>query len=56
MTVHNKMHTDGITIHWHGMHMVNNGWMDGTAYITQVSDIIYYPSIFFQNVDSNHCD
>jgi len=33
--VHNKLLTEGITIHWHGMHQKGTGFMDGVAYVTQ---------------------
>ncbi|KAK3737218.1 hypothetical protein QZH41_001818 [Actinostola sp. cb2023] len=35
LTVVNELPVDGLTIHFHGMHMKNNPWMDGTAYVTQ---------------------
>ncbi|KAK2174469.1 hypothetical protein NP493_799g00035 [Ridgeia piscesae] len=31
----NDLLTEGITLHWHGMHVINTPWMDGTAYVTQ---------------------
>lgn len=31
----NKMEKDGIAIHWHGIHMRDNVWMDGVPYVTQ---------------------
>ena len=36
ITVHNELkNSEGIAIHWHGMHQVNNSKMDGVPYITQ---------------------
>ena len=31
----NEMMTDGVTIHWHGMHQRETPWMDGVQDITQ---------------------
>ncbi|KAI0234761.1 Dihydrogeodin oxidase [Lamellibrachia satsuma] len=31
----NDLLTDGITLHWHGLFMLNTPWMDGVGYITQ---------------------
>ena len=31
----NNMEQQGITIHWHGIHLRDNLWMDGVPYITQ---------------------
>ncbi|RZF49073.1 hypothetical protein LSTR_LSTR008359 [Laodelphax striatellus] len=31
----NILKSEGITIHWHGLHQVNTPFMDGTPYITQ---------------------
>ncbi|XP_041347612.1 laccase-1-like [Gigantopelta aegis] len=33
--VTNKMHTDSITIHFHGMHQKGTPWMDGVGLVTQ---------------------
>ena len=33
--VTNNLFTEGISIHWHGMHQDNTPWMDGVSYITQ---------------------
>ena len=33
--VHNNMSSEGISIHWHGMHQMNTPWMDGVGQITQ---------------------
>ena len=36
ITVYNELkNSEGIAIHWHGMHQVNNSEMDGVPYITQ---------------------
>jgi len=35
ITVVNLLHTETITIHFHGLHQVGRPWMDGVAYITQ---------------------
>ena len=36
ITVYNELKSsEGIAIHWHGMHQVNNSEMDGVPYITQ---------------------
>ena len=31
----NQLPSQVITIHWHGLLMRDNNWMDGTAYVTQ---------------------
>lgn len=33
--VTNKLISEGITIHWHGMHQRKSPWMDGVAFISQ---------------------
>ena len=33
--VHNNLTTDGISIHWHGLHQVGTPWMDGVGQLTQ---------------------
>ncbi|XP_052239181.1 uncharacterized protein LOC127850289 isoform X9 [Dreissena polymorpha] len=31
----NKLHTDSVTVHFHGVHQKGTPWMDGVAFITQ---------------------
>ena len=33
--VHNNLTSEGISIHWHGMHQIGTPWMDGVAQVTQ---------------------
>ncbi|KAL6602885.1 hypothetical protein ACP70R_043246 [Stipagrostis hirtigluma subsp. patula] len=33
--VNNKLHTEGVVIHWHGMQQIGTPWADGTASISQ---------------------
>ena len=33
--VKNSLVSEGLTIHWHGMHQMNTPWMDGIAHISQ---------------------
>ncbi|XP_068745488.1 uncharacterized protein [Montipora capricornis] len=33
--VHNNLTTEGISIHWHGMHQKGSPWMDGVGQVTQ---------------------
>ncbi|KAK3101843.1 hypothetical protein FSP39_006762 [Pinctada imbricata] len=33
--VHNMMHTDTTSIHFHGIHQKNSAWSDGVAFLTQ---------------------
>ena len=33
--VYNRLTSEGITIHWHGMHQRNTPWMDGVGFISQ---------------------
>lgn len=33
--VHNNLTTEGISIHWHGMHQRGTPWMDGVGQVTQ---------------------
>ncbi|XP_033745340.1 laccase-1-like [Pecten maximus] len=35
VNVINKLSSDGVTIHWHGVPQRDSPWMDGVAYITQ---------------------
>ena len=37
LKVVNELVKEGITIHWHGIHLRNNVWMDGVPYVTQCS-------------------
>jgi L-ascorbate oxidase len=31
----NKMHAESTSVHWHGQHMRNTPYMDGTPFVTQ---------------------
>ena len=33
--VHNNMTSEGMSIHWHGMHQIGTPWMDGVGQVTQ---------------------
>ena len=33
--VHNNLTTEGISIHWHGMHQKGTPWIDGVGQVTQ---------------------
>lgn len=46
--VFNKLTSEGITIHWHGMHQQYTPWMDGVGFITQPPIIpgAYFDYIF----------
>ena len=33
--VDNKLTTEGISVHWHGMHQKGAPWMDGVGQVTQ---------------------
>ena len=33
--VHNKLLSEGVSIHWHGMIQRNTPWMDGVSGVTQ---------------------
>ena len=35
VSVHNRLTSEGITIHWHGMHQKDTPWMDGVGFISQ---------------------
>jgi len=35
INVKNNLTTEGISIHWHGLHQMNTPWMDGVAQVTQ---------------------
>ncbi|OWA54312.1 putative L-ascorbate oxidase [Hypsibius exemplaris] len=35
VTLHNKFETETTSLHFHGLHMKNNPWMDGVADVTQ---------------------
>ncbi|XP_074657371.1 uncharacterized protein LOC141910578 [Tubulanus polymorphus] len=31
----NRLRTENVAIHWHGIHQIDTPWMDGTAFVTQ---------------------
>ena len=35
LNVKNNLTTEGISIHWHGMHQIGTPWMDGVGQVTQ---------------------
>ncbi|CAL5042247.1 unnamed protein product [Urochloa decumbens] len=35
VVVNNKLHTEGVVIHWHGIRQIGTPWADGTASISQ---------------------
>ena len=35
INVHNNLSSEGISIHWHGMHQAGTPWMDGVGQVTQ---------------------
>ena len=35
INVKNNLTTEGISIHWHGLHQMNTPWMDGVGQVTQ---------------------
>ena len=35
IAVHNNHTSEGISIHWHGMHQIGTPWMDGVGQVTQ---------------------
>jgi FtsP/CotA-like multicopper oxidase with cupredoxin domain len=35
ITVRNNLQLEGITLHWHGLHMIDNFWNDGAAFVSQ---------------------
>ncbi len=35
VNVTNKLTSEGVTIHWHGMHQKGTPWMDGVAFVSQ---------------------
>lgn len=35
VSVLNKLTSEGVTIHWHGMHQLDTPWMDGVGFISQ---------------------
>ncbi|XP_045167091.2 uncharacterized protein LOC123530385 [Mercenaria mercenaria] len=35
VTIINTLHTDSVTVHFHGLHQRNTPWMDGVAFVTQ---------------------
>lgn len=46
--VHNKLVSEGISIHWHGMHQKQNPWMDGVGFVTQppITPGAYFDYVF----------
>lgn len=35
INVENRLASEGISVHWHGIHQINTPWMDGVGLITQ---------------------
>ena len=35
IAVHNNLTSEGISIHWHGMHQIGTPWMDGVGQVSQ---------------------
>ena len=35
VTVNNRLASESISMHWHGMHQRNSNWMDGVEHVTQ---------------------
>jgi FtsP/CotA-like multicopper oxidase with cupredoxin domain len=33
--VRNNLLNEGLSIHWHGLHMIDNYWMDGDSFVSQ---------------------
>ena len=33
--VHNNLSSQGVSVHWHGMHQIGTPWMDGVGQVTQ---------------------
>ena len=50
--VHNHLPSDVMTIHWHGLHLKNNTWMDGVPYVTQCP-ILPHQSFTYRVIASN---
>ncbi len=46
--VQNKLTSEGITIHWHGMHQRDTPWMDGVGFISQapITPGAYFDYVF----------
>ncbi len=46
--VQNKLTSEGVTIHWHGMHQKGTPWMDGVGFISQapITPGAYFDYVF----------
>ena len=47
VTVTNRLTSEGVTIHWHGMHQRGTPWMDGVASLSQIPIV---PGATFQYI------
>ena len=35
ITIRNQLQYEGVNIHWHGLHMIDNFWNDGAMFVSQ---------------------
>ena len=54
--VYNDLTSEGITVHWHGMHQKGTPWMDGVGYISQypIGAGEYFDYIYKANPAGTH--
>lgn len=54
--VHNKLTSEGISVHWHGMHQRQTPWMDGVGFVTQPPIIAggYFDYVFKAEPPGTH--
>lgn len=52
----NKLTSEGISVHWHGMHQMGTPWMDGVGFVTQppISPGTHFDYIFAANPPGTH--
>jgi len=46
VTVQNLLHEEVTSLHWHGLHMKNNAWQDGTPGITDCGILPHETRVF----------
>ena len=51
INVKNNLTTEGVSIHWHGLHQMNTPWMDGVGQVTQWWSVMD----FTHHVMTLHC-
>ena len=54
--VENRLTSEGVTIHWHGMHQRGTPWMDGVGFVSQapITSGAYFDYVFSATPSGTH--